>query len=240
MDDIPSLDDISKPGTQDAYSRQRVAAETLSHLDKYKRQPTGWISTTSSLLRALQILFVEHREKGQLFIIRTAACRDMFSAAELRDHLPGLSGHGDLKMKSRNEFLIRGKVEWDAIVGSATVKSLQNRHLDMIAPGLGDLTSWIYKSRWQDEFALSNPTHREVSIELLDAAVALAITLGTDDNLAMVKRFLGAEFRICSQGLDDDRILEVINARGSAQASTDQCHPGGQHETETRNFEKTP
>ena len=152
MDDIPSLDDISTPGTQHAYSRQRLEFETLCHLDKHKRQAAGWISTTSSLLRAFQILFIEHREKGQLFAIRTAACQDMFSAAELRDHLPGLRGNEDLKMKPRNEFLIRGKVEQSAIVGCATVKSLQNRHLDIIAPGLGDLSNWRYKGRWVDSF----------------------------------------------------------------------------------------
>lgn len=189
MDVIPSLDDIGAPGTERAYSRQRLEGETPYHLNKYKRQPTGWISTTSSLLRALQILLIEHREQGQLFVIRPAACKDMFSAAELRDHLPGLRNNEYLEMRSRNEFLIRGKVEENAIVGCASVKSLQNRHLDIIAPGLGDLSDWRYKSRWEDEFILANLTHREVSTEILDAAVALAITFDTNESLAIVKRF---------------------------------------------------
>lgn len=229
MDDIPSLDDISRPGTYDAYSRQRLEAQTLSHLDKNKRQPTGWISTTSSLLRALQILFIEHREKGQLFIIRTAACQDMFSAAELRDHLPGLSGHGNLKMKSRNEFLVRGKVEQNAIVGCASKKSLQTQHLDTIAPSLGNLSDWGLKACWQCEFNSSK--YRKVSTEILNAAVALAITLGTDDSLAMIKRFLGAEFQIYSQGFDDDRVMDVTSARELAQASTNECPGDVEHGT---------
>lgn len=71
MDDVPNLDEIGMLGTQRAYSRQRLEDETLCHLDKHNRQPTGWISTTSSLLRALRILFIEQREKGQLFVIHT-------------------------------------------------------------------------------------------------------------------------------------------------------------------------
>jgi len=89
----------------------------------------------------------------------------MFSAAELRDCLPGLQNNQYLEMKSRNGFLIRGKVEANSIVGCATVKSLQSRHLDIIVPSLGDLSDWRYKSRWEDEFILANLTHREVSIE---------------------------------------------------------------------------
>lgn len=228
MDDIPSLDDIGTPGTQGAYSRQRLEDGTLCHLNKYGRRPTGWISITSSLLRALQILFIEHREQGQLFIIRTAACKDMFSAAELRDCLPGLQNNQNLKMRSRNEFLIRGKVEANSIVGCATVKSLQSRHLEIIVPGLGDLSDWRYKSRWEDEFILSNSTHREVSTGILDTAVALAITFDTDNYLAIVKRLQRADFRIRSQGLNGDRVLEVISGRGLAQPSTSHCPGDGE------------
>lgn len=228
MDDIPNLDEIGTPGTQRAYSRQRLEDETLCHLNKYKRQLTGWISTTSSLLRALQILFIEHREKGQLFIIRTSACQDMFSAAELRDHLPGLRSNKYFKSKSRNEFLIRGKVESSAIVGCATVKSPQNRHLDIIAPGLGVLDDWRYKSRWDEGFSVSNLTHREVSTEILNAAVALAIIFDTKDSLAIVKRFLSTAFRICTRGLDDDRISDAISERALSQPSKNCCLGNGE------------
>ncbi len=165
VDDIPSLDDIGTPGTQRAYSCKSRKKKRYATSIKYRRRPTGWISTTFSLLRALQILFIKHREQWQLSIIRTAACKDMFSAAELRDCLPGLQNNQYLEMKPRNGFLIRGKVEANSIVGRATVKSLQSRHLDIIVPSLGDLSDWRYKSRWEDEFILANLTHREVSIE---------------------------------------------------------------------------
>lgn len=102
-----------------------------------------------------------------------------------------------LTWKSLNEFLIRGKFESSVILGCANVKSLQNRHLNIIAPGLGDLKDWRYKSRWEEGFSLSNLTHREASTEIPDAAVALAITFDTNDSLAVFKKFLSTAFRIC-------------------------------------------
>lgn len=210
MDEIPSFEDIGAPGTQRAYSRELLEDETLSHLDKYQRTRTGWISTTSSLLRALQILFIEHGEQGQLFVIRTAACEDVFTATELRDCLPGLKNNQYLRKKSPNEFLIRGKVEEHAIVGCAAVESLQDRNLDIIAPGLSNLRSWEQKQGWDSEFTKSYLSHREVSDELLNAAVALAFVFDMEDKTVIVKRFIGLEFRICSGELGDDRVLDRI------------------------------
>ena len=69
LDKIPSFEEIGTPGTDYAYSLKDYNAETLPHLTKHKRMRTGWISTTSSLLRALQILFIEHGKGGQLFVI---------------------------------------------------------------------------------------------------------------------------------------------------------------------------
>jgi len=145
MDDIPSSDVIGRPGTQRAYSCQQLEDETLCHFNRYGRRRTGWISTTSSLLRALQFLFIEHREQRQLFVICTAACKDIFSATELWDRSPGLKNNQYLRMKFWNEFLFRENVEKKAIVGCATVASLQVPHLDMLASGLSKLGDWMYK-----------------------------------------------------------------------------------------------
>jgi len=90
IEKIPNFDEIGRPGTDRTYSRERLEDETLCHLYKSHRTLTGWISATSSLLRALQILFIEHGEGGQIFIIDTASCSDIFTAPELRDCLPGL------------------------------------------------------------------------------------------------------------------------------------------------------
>lgn len=203
MDEIPTFEDIGTPGTQGTYPRDLLKDETLSHLDKKKRTRTGWISTTSSLLRALHILFIEHREQGQLFVIRTAACKDMFSAPALRDYLPGLESNEYLSQKSRNEFLIRGKVEEHAIVGCATAQSLQNRNLDIIAPGLSNSRSWEGKKEWALKFTNSYPSQREMSDELFDAAVALALAFDMENKSFLVKRFLDPEFHLSSDGLDD-------------------------------------
>ncbi len=210
MDKIPSFEDIGTPGTQQTYSRELLEDETLFHLNKYQRTRTGWISTTSSLLRALQILFIEHREQGQLFVLRTAACKDMFSTTELRDCLPGLKNNQYLRKKSPNEFLIRGKVEEHAIVGCVTVESLQDCNLDIIAPGLSNLRSWKQKQHWDFEFTSLYPSYREVSDEILDAAVVLAIAFDMKDKPAIVKKLIGLEFRIYSEGLDDNRVLDRI------------------------------
>jgi len=210
MDKIPSFEDIGTPGTQQTYSRKLLEDETLSHLNKYQQTRTGWISTTSSLLRALQILLIEHREQGQLFVLRTAACKDIFSATELRDCLPGLKNNQYLRKKSPNEFLIRGKVEEHAIVGCVTVESPQDCNLDIIAPGLSNLRSWQQKRPWDSEFTSSYPSYREVSDEMLDAAVALAFAFDMKDKPAIVKKFIGLEFRIYSEGLDDNRVLDRI------------------------------
>lgn len=50
-----------------------------------------------------------------------------------------------------------------------------------------------------------------MSSKILDAAVALAMTFDTNDSLALVKRFLGPQFPMCSHGLDDGRALDVIS-----------------------------
>lgn len=210
MDEIPSFEDIGTPGTQQSYSRELLEVETLSHLKKYQRMRTGWISTTSSLLRALQILFIEHRKQGQLFVLRTAACKDIFSATELRDCLPGLKNDQYLRKKSPNEFLIRGKVEEHAIVGCVAVESLQDCNLDVIAPGLSSVGSWEQKRQWDLEFTSSYRSFREVSDEVLDAAVALAFALDMEDKSAIVSKFIGLEFRIYSEGFDDHRVLDRI------------------------------
>lgn len=216
MDEIPSFEDIGAPGTRQTYSRELLERETLSHLDKYQRTRTGWISTTSSLLRALQILFIEHGEHGQLFVIHTAACKDVFSVRKLRDCLPGLKDNQYLKKKSPNEFLIRAKVEEQAIVACATVESLRGHNLDTIAPGLSSVSDWTQKNNWVSEFTSSHLPDREVSDELLNAAVTLAFAFGTKDKLFIARSFLGLEFRIDSIGLDDDRMLEKINERAVA------------------------
>ena len=49
-----------------------------------------------------------------------------------------------------------------------------------------------------------------MSDELLDAAVALAFAFDMKDKSAMVKKFIGLDFRIFSEGLDDDRVLDRI------------------------------
>lgn len=195
------------PGTRRSYSRKRMEDETLSHLNKHERMRTGWISTTSSLLRALQILFFEHREQGQLFVPRTAACKDIFSAPELRDNLPGLENNKYLRKKSRNEFIIRGKVEEHAIVGCTTVKSIQDRKLDIIAPGLGNPRHWWENRYWEPKFF---KPYRQVSNEPLDTAVALAFAFDMEDKSILVKRFLSRELCIRSEGLDDDRMWDRI------------------------------
>ena len=139
MDNIPSFQNIQTSETQQTYSREVLKRETLSHFNKYQRMRTGSISTTSSLLRAVRILFIEHGAQGQLFVIRTAACKDMFTATELRDYLSGSKNEQFLRKKSSNEFLIRGKVQEHAIVGCGTVESLQDRNLDIIASELRSL-----------------------------------------------------------------------------------------------------
>lgn len=210
MCEIPTLEDIGTPGTRRTYPRDLLEDETLCHLDKNQRMWTGWISTTSSLLRALQILFIEHREHGQLFVLRTAACKDIVSVPALRDCLPGLENNRYLRLKSPNEFLIRGKVEERAIVGCATVQSLHSHNLDIIAPALSNLTSWKEQQDWTREFTKSYPSHREISCELLDRAVALLSAFDMEDKAALVKRFLGLEFRIDSEGLYDWVVLDRI------------------------------
>jgi len=49
-----------------------------------------------------------------------------------------------------------------------------------------------------------------VSDEMLDAAVALAFAFDMKEKPAIVKRFIGLEFRFYSEGLDDDRVLDRI------------------------------
>ncbi len=45
---------------------------------------------------------------------------------------------------------------------------------------------------------------------MLDAAVALAFAFDMKEKPAIVKRFIGLEFRFYSEGLDDDRVLDRI------------------------------
>ena len=66
------------------------------------------------------------------------------------------------------------------------------------------------KKRWDSEFTKSYLSHREVSDELLDAAIALASAFDMEDKSISVKKFIGLEFRIYSEGLNDDRVLGRI------------------------------
>ncbi|KAI9865561.1 MAG: hypothetical protein M1824_002302 [Vezdaea acicularis] len=63
LEDIPGFEQIETTAKR-RYDRVMLETETTSHFNKYRRLPTGWISTTTSLMRAIQILFVEHRQGG--------------------------------------------------------------------------------------------------------------------------------------------------------------------------------
>lgn len=65
-------------------------------------------------------------------MVSTTACLDVFAAPELRNCFPRLK-NDDLRNKSWNEFLIRGKVEAQAISGCVSVGYLRNCYLDDIA-----------------------------------------------------------------------------------------------------------
>jgi len=60
-------------------------------------------------------------------------------------------------------------------------------------------------------------------LKILDAAVVLAITLDTNEGLAIVKKGLSTGVKICTQGLNDSRILNAISGRLLAQASKNCC-----------------
>ena len=115
-----------------------------------------------------------------------------------------------MRKKSPNEFLIRGEVEEHAIVGCVTVESLQDCNPDVIAPGLSNLRSWKQKQHWDFEFTSSYLSYREVSDEILDAPVALALAFDMQDKPAIIKKIPGLEVRIYSEGLDDNRVLDRI------------------------------
>ena len=164
-------------------------------------------------MRALQILFTEHRTQGQLFVLRISACKDVFSAPELRDCLPGLKNNEYLKKKFRKEFLIRGKVEEHAIIGCVTCRDLQCCDLDLIAPGYSKLWSWKQKKPWVEEFERSRASYLDASDELLDAAIALPFQFNLEDRLAIVNNFVGPEFRIHFEGINEGLVLTKIKKR---------------------------
>ena len=56
-------------------------------------------------------------------------------------------------------------------------------------------------------------SHREVSDELLNTAVELASTFGMKDQSFMVENWLGSDFRIHAEGLNDDRVTDKIKDR---------------------------
>ncbi len=134
----------------------------------------------------------------------------MFTAPELQDCLPGLKYNDYLKTKSHNEFLIRGKVEEQAIVGCVSIGDLRNPLLNEIAPGLSSLKRWNQKENWQSKMTKLYATHRNVSDKLLDSAVELAFAFKMNDKLHIVKELLSTNFHICSSSIEDDRILDRI------------------------------
>jgi hypothetical protein len=215
---IPSLNDIGTPGSTYYYRSEAINDETFSHMKFLKGRggsPTGWISTTSSLLRAIQIVFIQHREPGgMVLVIDTKACErgDIFTAPELRDCLPGFASEDDdLRKKSPNEYLIRGKVEKKAIVGWVHGEALRMPALQVLAPGLGNVTSWGEKYAWEQAKSVYN---REVNAQLLQAAARLALGFECEVGMCSVlaKMFLSEEFEVEERGVVDMLVSENVRA----------------------------
>lgn len=195
--DIPTFDYVD-----DFWSLEEIENETFSHSYKTNRTPTGWISTTSSLLRALQILLIEHRAGGELFVIDRAACGDIFCATDLWACLPGLKNTRESKELSSGEYLVWGKVDANAILGSITAERLLRydlaTQLQVIAPGLSDVRAWCQKKDWALQFKRNYPDHRSRTDGLRDAANKLAHACSSDLKTVelMMEKFLGPDFRI--------------------------------------------
>ncbi|KAH6665150.1 hypothetical protein B0J14DRAFT_235989 [Halenospora varia] len=230
MDDIPTLEDISNPAHMSFQTGVSLKEETLLHLDKYqgkklneKPNPawtrTGWISTTTSLMRALQILFVEHSGNGTIYMISTRACEETgtFSARQFGNSLPELQQADKvyLKKKSLDEVIIWGKIEEAAIVGWISVEALRNKFLDVIAPGLSDVchaSNWYGHNsmyEWKLQFKAFRPSYVNVTREILDAALVIAFSFGSTDPAFVASKILQKEFRMNS--CENGRIQQHID-----------------------------
>lgn len=215
VEDIPGFEQIETTAKR-RYDRVMLETETTSHFNKYRRLPTGWISTTTSLMRAIQILFVEHRQGGNIFVISLADClsSNVYSAPKLITSLPTLNANRftiELKSKSPNEFLIWGKVQEQAIVGCISASALECPSLGIICPTLSSLTGWSkeWKAMW-DKAPI-----RKVGDDAMDAAIKLSAAFRCNNQEFLARKFLSLEFRLDSSTMDESRFLEMIRKQPS-------------------------
>ena len=158
----------------------------------------------------LQILFIEHREQKQLFVLHMIVCKNIFSATELWNCLFSLKNNQYLKKKSLNEFLIQEKVEKHAIIKYITVESLLNHNLNIIVLKLSNLKNWKQKDKWYSEFTNLYLLYYKVLDKLLDAAVALTFKFAMENKSVIVKMFLDSDYCIHSKELNNDQVLDRI------------------------------
>jgi hypothetical protein len=211
MKDIPPFDKAARASA--SYS---ISEETLQHLNKKQTSSkSGWISTTTSLNRAIQILFVDHPDDGEIFIVslqhrlESAEWTDIYPAKEVRDHLPPLKNgtrlenEKSLRQKSSDELLIWGKIEEHEILGQVSVQDLRQSCLNLIAPGLLKIKVWTVKesdvseeiqSRWKTKFKIS--ALRQITNVETAAAVQLAASFTVPSKLLIAKKFLSEDFRL--------------------------------------------
>lgn len=114
-------------------------------------------------------------------------------------------------------------MEEHAIIGCATVETLQDRNLDIIAPGLSSLRRWRQQQDWDSKFLKSYPSYRKASDELINAAVVLAFAFDMKEKSIMVKRFLSPELCIRSAGFDGHRVSGRIKEEESLRSWCRAC-----------------
>ncbi|KAG4439444.1 hypothetical protein IFR05_005091 [Cadophora sp. M221] len=223
MEDILSFDAVARNGQPPHEQAGSLMTKlTLSHFDKTQTMSkSGWISTTTSLNRAIRILFVEHPEDGEIIVI-SLDCRsrcddgkDVYTARELAEYLPGLEGHDAVKYNSNNEVLIWGKVEEHEILGHVSVQAMRQSCLNLITPGLLKIKFWTVGEshideeiqwKWRKNFERLEPKRR-ISDSQTAAAVQLATPFEVNDLLLIVKKFLSEDFRLDPDSRPADDVL---------------------------------
>jgi hypothetical protein len=203
-EDIPTFSDLISPISSSFVAIADMEMDVELHLT-WKKKPTRWISTTTSLMAALQRMFIRHnrRFKPRLCVISTELCLEsgIFVSTDLVRSLPGLLQKkqipdSKLSKASPGEILVHGKIPSNAIVGFSTPSQLDCTSLDKIAPGLSAIRFWddsynhtlLGRNQWQVAYHRRFPLCRHATDDIVDEAVRLALLFGDIDH--EVVRFL--------------------------------------------------
>ena len=227
------MDDIGRRGGRWFMTQRELEHRTLSHFSKINNMPTPWISTTSSLEKALSFLIQFCPHDGFIFVIRVSDCRDIYDAPVVTDALPGIADTLDGKWQpmirdhgSANEYIVFGKIPAHAI--AATISSrrlLECESLYTISPPLAlEVERRIQKrpSQMVLNMLREGPSHRLEDIQLRAAVEVVSrfenadelcffwivrVLLGSDFQGAYVERYDGRRVRQAVEGFLLGRIM---------------------------------